>query len=89
MSPSEVIASLSPVGQAAASRLPSDLPIRWHLAEGLILPDDLPALRAEVEREEEQKLVILDSAYNFPPAYRRSSSRDAAEISRPSRKRLT
>jgi hypothetical protein len=41
-----------------------DLPIRWHLAENLQLPRDLPVLRREVEQEE-QRLVILDSLYNF------------------------
>lgn len=40
------------------------LPLRWHLNEGLRLPDDLGAIRAEVEREE-QALVVLDSLYNF------------------------
>jgi hypothetical protein len=42
------------------------LPIRWHLNEGLILPADIPALRAEIEREG-QLLAVLDSAYNFLP----------------------
>jgi hypothetical protein len=42
------------------------LPIRWHLNEGLRLPGDLGALRAEVEREQ-QVLVVLDSLYNFLP----------------------
>jgi hypothetical protein len=43
-----------------------ELPIRWHLNEGLRLPDDLVALREEIEREE-QVLVVLDSLYNFLP----------------------
>jgi AAA domain len=42
------------------------LPIRWHLNEGLRLPDDISRLRAEVEREA-QVLVVLDSLYNFLP----------------------
>jgi hypothetical protein len=41
-----------------------DLSIRWHLNEGLVLPDDIDALRAEVESEK-QVLVVLDSLYNF------------------------
>jgi AAA domain len=40
------------------------LPIRWHLNEGLRLPDDLGELRAEIERER-QVFVVLDSLYNF------------------------
>jgi AAA domain/DnaB-like helicase N terminal domain len=40
------------------------LPICWHLNEGLRLPDDLPLLRAEIEREG-QVLAVLDSLYNF------------------------
>jgi AAA domain len=43
-----------------------ELPIRWHLNEGLRIPDDLPLLREEIEREG-QVLVILDSYYNFVP----------------------
>jgi hypothetical protein len=42
------------------------LPIRWHLNEGLRLPEDLPRLREEIERET-QALVVLDSLYNFLP----------------------
>jgi AAA domain len=44
----------------------AELPIRWHLNEGLRLPDDLPALREEIEREV-QVLALLDSLYNFLP----------------------
>jgi AAA domain len=40
------------------------LPVRWHLNEGLMLPNDIPQLRAEIEREK-QKLVFFDSLYNF------------------------
>ena len=43
-----------------------ELPIRWHLNEGLRLPDDIPRLREEVEREG-QLLAFLDSLYNFLP----------------------
>jgi RecA-family ATPase len=42
------------------------LPIRWHLNEGLRLPDDIPRLKAEIEAEK-QVLVVLDSLYNFLP----------------------
>jgi hypothetical protein len=41
-------------------------PVRWYLNEALRLPDDIADLRAEVEREQ-QKLVVLDSLYNFIP----------------------
>jgi hypothetical protein len=41
-----------------------DLPIRWYFNPGLVLPDGIGALRAEVEREG-QVLVVLDSLYNF------------------------
>jgi hypothetical protein len=44
-----------------------DLPIRWHLNEGLRLPDDLDYLLGDVEREPRQVLVVLDSLYNFLP----------------------
>lgn len=52
--------------QAYAHRhnLTGELPIRWHLNEGLVLPRDLDYLRDEVEREG-QRLVVLDSLYNF------------------------
>lgn len=41
-----------------------NLPVRWHLNEGLVLPEGIGALRAEIEREG-QVLVVLDSLYNF------------------------
>jgi hypothetical protein len=41
-----------------------DVPIRWHLNEGISLPDGIADLRAEIEREQ-QVLVVLDSLYNF------------------------
>jgi hypothetical protein len=44
------------------------LPIRWHLNEGLRLPQDITRLREEIEREE-QVLVVLDSLYNFLPGF--------------------
>jgi hypothetical protein len=50
--------------QALARGLRDDLPIRWHLNEGLVLPRDIGVIRAEVEREQ-QVLVVLDSFYNF------------------------
>lgn len=49
---------------AAAHGYPDDLPIRWHLNEGLLLPDDLSVLRQEIEREG-QRFAVLDSLYNF------------------------
>jgi hypothetical protein len=54
--------------QAYANRhnLTEALPVRWHLNEGLRLPDDLPHLREEIEREG-QVLSVLDSYYNFVP----------------------
>jgi hypothetical protein len=55
------------------------LPIRWHVNEGLRLPDDVPALRAEVEREG-QRLVILDSLYNFLPLTEKLRDETAAAI---------
>jgi hypothetical protein len=54
---------------ARAHDYTSDLPIRWHLNEGLTLPDGIPALRAEIEREG-QVLVTLDSLYNFLPGFK-------------------
>jgi len=41
-----------------------ELPIRWNLNRGLILPRGIDLLREEIEREE-QVLVVLDSLYNF------------------------
>ena len=43
----------------------TDLPIRWHLNEGLSLPDDLARLREEIEREG-QVLVVLRLALQLP-----------------------
>lgn len=43
-----------------------ELPLRWHLNEGLRLPDHTATLRAEIEAER-QVLVVLDSLYNFLP----------------------
>jgi hypothetical protein len=48
--------------------LDGDLPIRWHLNEGLRLPNDIGVLLDEIRRER-QKLVVLDSLYNFLPGY--------------------
>lgn len=45
---------------------PDDLPLRWFLNEGAILPDDLERLRSTVERFG-FVLVVLDSVYNFTP----------------------
>jgi hypothetical protein len=50
--------------QARARGLGDELPIRWHLNEGLVLPRDIAVLHAEVESEQ-QVLVVLDSLYNF------------------------
>jgi DnaB-like helicase N terminal domain/AAA domain len=58
---------------------PPDLPIRWHLGEGLRLPDGIPALRAEIEREG-QVLVVLDSLYNFLPAGMKLKEEDVAAV---------
>jgi hypothetical protein len=44
----------------------SSLPVRWHLNEQLMLPQDISALRVEIERER-QRFVLLDSLYNFMP----------------------
>ena len=44
----------------------SDVPITWHLNDGLRLPEDLDVLRAEIE-EKQQVFVFLDSLYNFLP----------------------
>jgi hypothetical protein len=43
-----------------------ELPIRWHFNEDLRLPDDLPLLREDIERDR-HVLAILDSLYNFVP----------------------
>jgi AAA domain len=45
---------------------PRDLPLRWFLNEGAILPDDLGRLRATIEHYR-LVLVVLDSVYNFTP----------------------
>jgi hypothetical protein len=45
---------------------PRDLPVRWFLNEGAMLPDDLERLRATVERFG-FVMVVLDSVYNFTP----------------------
>jgi AAA domain len=47
------------------------LAIRWHLNEFLTLPDGIPVLRTEIEREQ-QVLVVLDSLYNFLPGVKLS-----------------
>ena len=52
----------------AANDYDAELPIRWHLNEGLRLPDDLRRLREEIEREQ-QVLAFLDSLYNFLPGF--------------------
>jgi hypothetical protein len=41
-----------------------EAPLRWYLNEGLRLPADIAALRAEIERHS-YVLVVLDSLYNF------------------------
>ena len=55
------------------------LAIRWHLNEGLLLPDHIDELRAEVEREG-QVLVVLDSFYNFVPASVKLKEENAADV---------
>jgi hypothetical protein len=49
---------------SAARELPRELPVRWHLNEGLVLPRDIDRLRATVELRG-YVLVVLDSFYNF------------------------
>jgi hypothetical protein len=44
--------------------LSTDLPIRWLLNEGVLLPEDIGRLREWVEQHE-LKLLALDSLYNF------------------------
>jgi hypothetical protein len=51
---------------ARAHETPVDLPIRWFLNEGAILPDDLGRLRATIEHYR-FVMVVLDSVYNFTP----------------------
>jgi hypothetical protein len=51
---------------ARAHETPADLPIRWFLNEGAILPDDLGRLRATIEHYR-FVMVVLDSVYNFTP----------------------
>jgi hypothetical protein len=45
---------------------PRDLPLRWFLNEGVILPDDLERLRITVEHHA-FVMIVLDSVYNFTP----------------------
>jgi hypothetical protein len=59
--------------------LPEGLPIRWHLAEGLSLPRDLAALRAEIDAEG-QVLVVLDTLYTLLDPGTRLREEDAAEV---------
>jgi hypothetical protein len=44
--------------------LTGDLPIQWHVNEGLQLPRDVDVLRREIEQRS-QILIVLDSLYNF------------------------
>jgi hypothetical protein len=59
--------------------LPEDLPVSWHLAEGLRLPAGLPELRAEIEAER-QVLVVLDSLYTFLDPGTKLRDEEAAEV---------
>jgi DnaB-like helicase N terminal domain/AAA domain len=56
-----------------------ELPIRWLLNEGVRLPDDLPALREIVERDQ-AVLVVFDSLYNFLPVDVKLKDEDVAPI---------
>jgi hypothetical protein len=58
-----------------------DLPIRWHLNEGLALPNGIGALREEVEREQ-QLFVVLDSLYNFLPGIKLKDEDVAAVLAK-------
>jgi AAA domain len=49
-----------------AHETPRDLPVRWFLNEGVILPDDLERLRSTIEHFG-FVMVVLDSVYNFTP----------------------
>jgi hypothetical protein len=51
---------------ARVHETPADLPLRWYLNEGLILPDDLERLRVTIEHFG-FVMVVLDSVYNFTP----------------------
>ena len=51
---------------ARVHETPSDLPLRWFLNEGVILPDDLGRLRMTIEHYG-FVLIVLDSVYNFTP----------------------
>jgi hypothetical protein len=51
---------------AKVHETPSDLPVRWFLNEGVVLPDDLGRLRSTIE-EYALVMVVLDSVYNFTP----------------------
>jgi len=51
---------------AEVHETPADLPVRWFLNEGVVLPDDLDRLRATIE-EYGFVMVVLDSVYNFTP----------------------
>ena len=51
---------------ARVHETPCDLPVRWFLNEGVILPGDLGRLRRTIEHYG-FVLVVLDSVYNFTP----------------------
>lgn len=51
---------------AKVHETPPDLPVRWFLNEGVVLPGDLERLRATIE-EYGLVMVVLDSVYNFTP----------------------
>jgi hypothetical protein len=53
--------------------------VRFHLNEGLRLPEDLTAIRAEVEAEG-QVLAVLDSFYNFTGGLGSLKDEDAALV---------
>lgn len=64
---------------ARANGFTDALPIRWHLNEGLLLPDGIAALRAEIEREG-QILAVLDSLYNFLPPGLKLKDEEVAQV---------
>jgi AAA domain-containing protein len=51
---------------ARAHKTLRDLPLRWFLNEGVLLPDDLERIRSTIEHYG-FVMVVIDSVYNFTP----------------------
>jgi hypothetical protein len=64
---------------AARHGYTADLALRYHLNEGMRLPDDVDYLREEAEREG-QVLQVLDSLYNFLPPHIKLKDEEVAQV---------